>query len=120
MDSVTVNWFEIPVLDMNRAVEFYSAVLGFPLATLDGPSGPMNVFPAADDRAAGALTLGETQPGTGGVLVYLYSDDIDATLGRVTRAGGTVVQERTPIGPFGFIASFLDTEGNRISLHNPV
>ena len=35
----------------------------------------------------------------------------------VAAAGGQVTQERTSIGPFGFIATLIDTEGNTVSLH---
>ena len=118
MSEVRVNWFEIPVRDMDRAVSFYQTVLGFPLGTMDGPSGPMNIFPGADG-AAGALTSGDTEPGQGGVLVYLYCDDIDAALERAAGAGGSVVQPKTSIGPYGHIGSLIDTEGNRVSLHTP-
>jgi predicted enzyme related to lactoylglutathione lyase len=46
------------------------------------------------------------------------SDGIAETLARVPAAGGTVVLPKTEIGPHGFIAHILDTEGNRIGLHS--
>ena len=33
-------------------------------------------------------------------------------------AGGTVLLEKTNIGPHGFCAQFLDSEGNRVGLHS--
>ena len=39
-----VNWFEIPVTNIGRAVEFYGTVLGEPLGTMDGPDGQMHIF----------------------------------------------------------------------------
>lgn len=116
--SVTVNWFEIPVNDMSRAIEFYGAVLDEPLGSMDGPDGPMPIFPA-EDGAAGALIAGEGSPSQEGVLVYLGCADIEAALARVTRAGGRVVQEKTAIGPHGFIGRFTDSEGNAMALHTP-
>ena len=112
-----VNWFEIPVTDVGRAVEFYGTVLGEPLSTMDGPDGPMHVFPG-EDGAAGALTTDLT-PAADGVLIYLYSPDIDAALARVPGAGGEVVAEKASIGPFGWIGRFNDTEGNMVALHTP-
>ena len=114
MSNVAVNWFEIPVADKGRAAEFYGNVLGEPLGTMDGPDGPMSVFMGAEGPA-GALIEGPCVDG--GVRVYLNCDDIDAALGRVAAAGGRVTQERTSIGPFGFIATLIDTEGNTVSLH---
>ena len=116
--SVTVNWFEIPVQDLARAVEFYGTVLGEPLGTMDGPSGPMHVFMGADGPA-GALASDELTPSEQGVLVYLGCDDIPAALSRAEQAGGAIVQPKTSIGPHGWIGRFTDTEGNAVALHTP-
>lgn len=116
--TVAVNWFEIPVTNMGRAVEFYGAVLNTPLDTMDGPDGHMHVFPGADG-AAGTLIQADDSISSGGVLIYLHTDDIDAALQRATSAGGAVEQEKTSIGPFGFIGRFRDTEGNSVALHTP-
>ena len=116
--AVSINWFEIPVKDVQRAVEFYGAVIGEPMGTMDGPDGPMHIFPG-DDGAAGALTTEDSVPAEGGVLVYLYSPDIDAALERIAAAGGEVLVPKTSIGPFGFIGRFRDSEGNTVALHTP-
>lgn len=116
--SVSVNWFEIPVQDMGRAVEFYGAVLNEPLGTMDGPDGPMHVF-NGDEGPSGALSTEDSTPAAAGVLVYLSCADIDAALARVADAGGEVTAERTSIGSFGFIGRFRDTEGNIVALHSP-
>ncbi len=116
--SVSVNWFEIPVVDKARAVEFYGQVLGAPLGTMDGPDGPMYVF-MGEEGPVGALSETDSAPAAGGVVVYLSCDDIEAALGRTAQAGGSIAQEKTSIGPFGFIGRFNDTEGNIVALHTP-
>ncbi len=116
--AIGINWFEIPVRDVSRAVEFYGTVMAEPLGVMDGPDGPMHIFPG-EEGANGALTTEDSVPAEGGVLVYLSCDDIDAALARVVPAGGEVLQERTSIGPFGYIARLKDTEGNTIALHTP-
>jgi predicted enzyme related to lactoylglutathione lyase len=82
----------------------------------------MAVFPADGDEMVvhGALVQGEHHvPGAAGPLVYLNAgDDLSAPLARVEGAGGKIVQPRTAIGPHGFMAIFLDTEGNRLALHS--
>lgn len=115
--SVAVDWFEIPATDMSRAVEFYGTVLDAPLGAMDGPDGPMHVF-MGEAGACGALTSDDSTPAVGGVLVYLHCEDIEGALGRVESAGGKVLQGKTSIGPFGFIARFQDSEGNSVALHN--
>ena len=116
MSNVAVNWFEIPVSDLARAVEFYGVVLGAPLGTMDGPDGEMHVF-LGSEGPAGALSTSDSSPGQSGTIVYLNCTDIDAALRRVSGAGGSVVQERTSIGPFGFVGQFIDSEGNKVALH---
>jgi predicted enzyme related to lactoylglutathione lyase len=40
------------------------------------------------------------------------------SLGKVEAAGGKVLMDKISIGENGFIAFFLDTEGNRVGLHS--
>ena len=49
--------------------------------------------------------------------MYLGCEDINAVLGRVAVAGGEVLQEHMPIGEYGAIGLFIDSEGNRVALH---
>lgn len=37
--AVAVDWFEIPVTDMDRAVVFYAAVIGEPMGTMANDNG---------------------------------------------------------------------------------
>lgn len=119
MATVTINWFEIPVADLGRAVEFYGTVLGTELGEIPGPDGkPLKVF-MGREGPSGALMSGEGySPSAEGTLVYLGVDDIDAVLGRVAEAGGSVIQEKMSIGEYGAIGLFTDSEGNRIALHS--
>ena len=54
-------------------------------------------------------------PGGGGTLIY-FSCAVEAA--RAAEQGGSVVQEKMPIGESGFIALVNDTEGNMIGLHS--
>lgn len=57
-------------------------------------------------------------PSTGGALVYLNTvGELNTMLRRVETAGGQILMPATSIGPIGTIAVILDTEGNRIGLH---
>jgi predicted enzyme related to lactoylglutathione lyase len=61
------------------------------------------------------------KPSTEGTLVYFtaHSGDLSNELGRVEEAGGKVIQDKTLISEdVGYMALFLDTEGNRIALHS--
>ena len=116
-----VNWFEIPAEDLDRARSFYEHVLGIELARND--MGPLKMawFPMVDegDGATGTLVENENYtPSHAGALVYFSVEDIDATLARVESGGGKVLNPRSSIGEYGFVAHFEDTEGNRVALHS--
>ena len=116
--SPVITWFEIPTTDYNRAIAFYEHVLKIELKREEMEAIAMAIFPHTDGQAGGAVVSGGPyQPAADGVCVYLYSSDFDAALERVTQKGGKVVMPKMSIGPNGFIAHFIDSEGNRIGLH---
>ncbi len=126
MSNVTnpVGWFEIYVQDTARAKAFYQAVLSRTLEKLEDPSGTteMWAFPMSQEPlpgAAGALVKMKDMPSGGNsVLVYFMCKDCADEAGRVAAAGGQLVQSKTSIGPYGFIALASDTEGNMFGLHS--
>ena len=119
-----VVWFEIPVTDIDRAARFYSTVLGVELASMDLGPHRMAVFPGGATREEnvvhGALVQGDGYtPGGAGPMIYLNGgDDLAGPLSRVEAAGGRVIQPKMGIGQHGFMALFIDTEGNRLALHS--
>ncbi|MEO9816948.1 MAG: VOC family protein [Flavobacteriaceae bacterium] len=118
-----VSWFEIPVLDMERAITFYEKVFQITIQVQDLGGTQMGWFPWAEGKtgAAGSLVLQkEYRPSsTHGVLVYFASADVQNELSQIESAGGKVLKPKTQISPeVGYMGLFLDTEGNRIALHS--
>jgi len=117
-----INWFEIPAMDFERAVRFYSEIFGYEIPTRDMEHIRMGFFqhqPGAG--TGGAIVHGEHYvPSTTGTKVYLNTgEDLAIVLARVEDAGGTVVMEKSQVAPeIGFIAVIDDTEGNRVYLHS--
>ncbi|HMS66120.1 MAG TPA: VOC family protein [Ignavibacteria bacterium] len=117
-----INWFEIPATDFARAKKFYETVLGIEIMEMPNPSGHYGMFPA--DMQNGGIGGGLTQsdgnkPSKEGTVVYLNGgDDLSTPLSKVESAGGKIVIPKTSIGENGFIAHFIDTEGNRVALHS--
>ena len=115
-----VNWFEIPVKDLKRAIRFYETVFGVKLHVEEVGSLQMAWFPMLDNApgSAGSLVQGDGYtPSLQGTVVYFTSDDIEGTLARVKAKGGKTLLPKIDIGEYGYIAHFEDTEGNRIALH---
>ncbi|MCK0159879.1 VOC family protein [Allomuricauda sp. F6463D] len=124
MESNMVGWFEIPVLNLDRAKKFYDSVFQIEIRLHDLGDTKMGWFPASHGKpgAAGSLIQNKDwyKPSTSdGVLIYFSSTDIDNQLEGIEAAGGKIIQAKTLISPdIGFMALFLDTEGNRIALHS--
>lgn len=123
--SHAINWFEIPVTEMDRAMDFYAAVTGRALQRMDfGVPGQQEaVFETADpsERTGSLVQSAALQPSPQGSLLYLHVDgDLAAALARVAPAGGRVAMGKTALPPgMGHFAQILDTEGNRVGLHSP-
>lgn len=133
-----INWFEIPVTNLDRAAALYAATLGYELKREVFFGVPHAIFNIAgnhvDSAADGTGGSGERDAVTGalisdpkraprrgtGTVVYLHAQDgVPACLARGVEAGAKVVQPTTDIGPFGTIALIEDFDGNVVGLHAP-
>jgi len=122
--SNAISWFEIPAADLDRAQKFYEAIFGFSMVPLDLPNIKMRMFPIDDMTGVGGAICdsgGFHKPSaTDGPLIYLNANpDVQTILDKIAAAGGTVLVPKTEISPeYGYMAVFMDTEGNRIALHS--
>lgn len=117
-----LNWFEIPVANLPRAKTFYSKVLQADLREENMGEIQMAILPYSGDGVGGALVAGPyLQPSDKGTVIYLNDGaDLAEPLERVESAGGKVVMPKTHLSDeIGYIAMFIDTEGNRVALHSP-
>ncbi len=116
------SWFEIPVTDYNRAKTFYSTILGTEVmdAPMDGMKyGVLPHDPESHGIGGGIVEMPNFTPSQEGTTVYLNGgEDLNAPLSKVEAAGGKVVMPKTPIGENGFMAQFIDTEGNKVAFHS--
>lgn len=124
MSNTVAVWFELPTIDLDRAQAFYEAVTARSMPREKTPDGAMEmamfVAPGGEGCPQGCVIKGEQlHPSQDGALVYLNGGpDLAEPLSRVVSAGGRILMPKTPIGPHGFIALLLDTEGNRVGLHS--
>ncbi|MEI7609566.1 MAG: VOC family protein, partial [Rhodospirillaceae bacterium] len=113
------------VLDLDRATAFYTAVLGCTPTRMPSPTGEADVILAmfgcdGEQRGPGGALIQGTplEPSTTGTVLYFGTADLAASIDRAVAAGGSLLVPRTAIGPHGFFAHILDSEGNRIGLHS--
>lgn len=83
------------------------------------------LLPYEEGAVSGCLTPGSpteqdpSRPSTQGPLLYFNCQGrLDQAIAAVESHGGKVLQPRHQIGPHGFRALVLDSEGNRIALHS--
>jgi len=117
-----INWFEIPVTNLDKAAALYAATLGCELKREVFFGVPHAIIQADDEAVTGTLISDPTrQPQRGvGTLVFLNAKDgVPVCLARAVAAGAKVVQPVTDIGPFGTSAKIEDFDGNVIGLHAP-
>ena len=110
-------WVEIPTVNFDRAVDFYSLLLGVKLEKLDCGIEKMACLP----NDAGAIFYSPNyKPSKDGVLVSLNAgNDLDGWMKKVEENGGKITLPKTKIEAEGrgWFAHFNDTEGNRLSLY---
>lgn len=120
-----ISWFEIPTQDIDRAAKFYETIFNVSLIPLDVQQLKMRMFPVEDPMTGigGALCYNKEfyKPSTtDGPLIYLNGNpDVQNVLDRIEAAGGKIIVPKTQISPeYGYMAVFIDTEGNRVALHS--
>jgi predicted enzyme related to lactoylglutathione lyase len=114
-----VSWFELPATQLDRAVTFYSTILGTRLGEIaEADDRRFAMFPA-EGGVSGAVVQGTSYvPSEEGALVFLNAGDLlQPVVERVEPAGGRVLLPRMDMGEWGVAAFIVDTEGNRVALH---
>ncbi len=107
-------FFEIPVIDRERAVKFYTEIFDIELKWQNNDGYYMAFFP----EMGGALVQGEGyEAGSAGCVFYLTCGaDLQGILDKVETAGGKISLPKMSIGEFGFAAHIIDSEGNKVGL----
>ncbi|KTD11250.1 VOC family protein [Legionella jamestowniensis] len=115
----TFCWIDIPVVNLDRAIAFYSRLLDTPVQKITEHGFEFGLLPHQEDNVSGCLCVMEDRkPSQSGPLVYLNVDGhIDAAIEAASTHGGQVLKNKEQIGPYGFRAIILDTEGNAIALY---
>ncbi len=116
-----INWFEIPASNFSRAVGFYSHIFGAEMQIQEMMGNQMAFFNATENGVSGAVIQGEGyEPSEKGTLPYLNGgENLEEVLQRVPTAGGKILMPKTRVSEeVGYVAFFMDTEGNRVALHS--
>jgi predicted enzyme related to lactoylglutathione lyase len=125
MSANTLCWTDIPVTNLDRAIKFYSAVLGNEVSKMSEAGFEYGLLPHEEQNSSGCLCVGsdsagsKNKPSQTGPLIYLSVEGRLNDAVKAARAnGGKVLQDKHQIGPHGFRVIVADSEGNRIALHS--
>lgn len=118
-----IDWFEIPVRDLDRATAFYEALLATSIRRETIADNSLGIFSYDDTGVGGCLLAGADvpAPSSSGTLIYLPAGpSLDAVLARVVGLGGRIMTPKVTLpGDMGCFAHIADLEGNRVGLHAP-
>lgn len=112
-------WFDIPVVQLERANAFYAAVLGCGVDPVSMEGLEFSVLEHDQGNGGCLVPQPDEISADKGVLLYLNVDGrIRDAAAKVVEHGGKIVEDVHSIGPHGFRAIVLDSEGNRMALHS--
>ena len=113
MPDGEVRYLQIPATDVEVSAGFYETVFGWGIRT---NANGERAFDDAGGNVSGTWVLGRTAAREPGVLVWVMVDDVEATLGKIERAGGEIVSPMAPQGEGEAIATFRDPAGNVLGI----
>lgn len=130
--------FEMPAEDRKRMADFYTNVFGWKIQQLGPEMGEYMVVSTSDTdektmrpKEAGMINGGfyqkSSEPISNHPSVVIAVDDIRESMKKVSEAGGKILGgdpnkpgEPGDIPGVGLYCSFIDTEGNRVSMLQPL
>jgi predicted enzyme related to lactoylglutathione lyase len=121
--NTKIDWFQIPSNDFERAVQFYETIFDTTLRREKFGDSPMGIFSGAAGDSIGAVIQGDGyQAANAGTVVYFDAAPVmDDVIERIKKAGGQVLIDKFALpNNIGYVAHFLDTEGNRLALHSRI
>ena len=116
--------FEMPATDRERMAKFYTSAFGWKAELLGPEMGDYVMVTTAPEGTPNAINGGfyPKKPDWPAQVpsVVISVDDIRDAMKKVTDAGGNVLGEPMEIPGVGQYVSFFDTEGNRVSILQPL
>ncbi len=121
--------FELPYDNRDRIMKFYKSAFGWTLEKLGEDMGNYVVATTATTDVKPGAPAGSIGGGfyprkpdwpAQYPSVVIGVKNITAAMGKVTKAGGKVLGEPMMIPGIGHYVSFIDTEGSRLSILQPV
>ncbi len=109
---------ELSSADHQKDSQWYNEVFNwevqeFPEANYSTWSGP-------DDSVGGGFNAISDENPVGTIMIYIHTDDLEATKAKIKVKGGKILLESYDIPDVGTMATFTDPTGNTLALLEPV
>ncbi len=104
---------EFSTTDREESGKFYSELFGWKVEQM--PDLNYAIF-EAEGTGGGFNPVNEDNP-VGTVMIYVGTDDIEASLAKAEKLGGKTITPKTEIPGFGWFGIFMDPTGNKVGLH---
>lgn len=120
MSDHAIVHIEFPASDPRTSARFYADLFDWKLNVDE--QFDYHMFQPQSGPGGGFVKIGSAHEGglmqykAGEVLLYISTDDIDASLAQAESLGGTVVLRKTEIPQTGWFAVFADPAGNHVGL----
>ncbi len=122
--------FEMPAENRKRMAEFYSNTFGWKIQQLGPEMGEYMVVatsetdekghPLKPGMIGGGFYQKTDDPVSNHPSVVIAVDEINSSIQKVEKGGGKVLGKPMDIPGIGSYVSFIDTEGNRVSILQPL
>ncbi len=118
----TVEYFQIPADDINRAREFYKKVFGWEMQKWNNSEKPEQeywMFQTQDEKGNPGLGGGlmKRQSPQHSVTNFITISSIEEYSSKIEQSGGKIIMSKTEIPNMGFFAVFLDSENNMFGIY---
>jgi len=114
MSTHPIVHIEFSAQDREAAGQFYGQAFGWQIQQM--PEMNYATFEAEGGPGGGFNPVNQQNP-SGTVLVYIASDDIEASLVKIESLGGKTIIPKTEIPQVGWFAIFTDPTGNQVGLY---
>ncbi len=108
-----VNHFEFTAEDADRAIEFYEKAFGWKIEKWDGPIDYWNIRTGDPSTPGIDGGISIRSPENTGIVNTIDVSSCDEALKNIEENGGKIIRQKFAVTGVGWLAYFLDTEGNK-------
>lgn len=113
----TIVHFDVPAENINRAKKFYEELFGWKIEPVPGPMEYYEITTKDENGKEGvAGGMGKRGQPDQKIVNYIGVKSIDKYIEKAKSLGGKIIMPKTTIPGFGYLTTFIDTEGNTIGL----